>query len=147
MHFLQKAFPNPLLLHILSLGHTSTTPLYLVSPSKTALLTQLLLLSYIVLCWAQSLSHVQLFVTSWTAAHQAPLSVGFSRQEYQSGLPCPPPGDPPNPRIEPRSPALQADSLPAELLLISKYLIFYLKDQQNLVCCLFFLWLKSYCVF
>ena len=39
---------------------------------------------------------------------------GFSRQEYWSGLPCPPPGDLPNPRTEPRSPALQADSLPAE---------------------------------
>ena len=40
---------------------------------------------------------------------------GFSRQEYWSGLPCPPPGDIPNPRIEPRSPTLQVDSLPAEL--------------------------------
>ena len=39
---------------------------------------------------------------------------GFSRQEYWNGLPCPPPGDLPNPGIEPRSPALQADSLPAE---------------------------------
>ena len=50
----------------------------------------------------------------WTVAFQAPLSMGFSRQEYWSGLPCPPPGDLPNPGIEPRSPALQADSLPAE---------------------------------
>ena len=40
---------------------------------------------------------------------------GFSRQEYCSGLPCPPPGDLPNPGTEPRSPALQVDSLPAEL--------------------------------
>ena len=58
------------------------------------------------------LSHVKLFVTPWTAAHQAPLSMGFSRQEYWSGLPCPPPGDLPNPGIEPASPAssaLQAD--------------------------------------
>ena len=38
-------------------------------------------------------SHVQLFATPWTAAHQVPLSMGFSRQEYWSGLPCPPPGD------------------------------------------------------
>ena len=45
---------------------------------------------------------------------QAPLSMGFSRQEYCSGLLCPPPGDLPNPGIEPRSPALQADSLPSE---------------------------------
>ena len=52
--------------------------------------------------------------TPWTIAHQAPLSMGFSRQEYWSGLPCPPPGDLPHPGIEPRSPALQADSLTAE---------------------------------
>ena len=46
-------------------------------------------------------------------AHQAPLSVGFSRQEYGSGLPFPPPGDLPNPEAEPRSPSQQADSLPS----------------------------------
>ena len=97
------------------------------------------------------LSPVRLFATPWTAARQAPLSLGFSRQEYWSGLLCPPPGDLPNPGIEPSqmdsslseppgkskntgvgslsllqgnlpdpgielgSPALQADSLPAEL--------------------------------
>ena len=48
-------------------------------------------------------SCVQLFVTLWTIAHQAPLSVGFSRQEYWNGLPCPPPRDLPNPGIEPTS--------------------------------------------
>ena len=42
-------------------------------------------------------------MTAWTVAHQAPLSIGFSRQEYRSGLPCPPPGDLPNPGIEPKS--------------------------------------------
>ena len=63
---------------------------------------------------AQSLSRVQLFATSWSIAHQAPLSVGFSRQEYWSGLPFPSPGDLPNPGIEPRSPALQADALTSE---------------------------------
>ena len=47
----------------------------------------------------------------WTVAHQAPLSMGFSRQEYWSGLPCPSPDDLPNPGIEPGSPALQADLL------------------------------------
>ena len=57
---------------------------------------------------------VWLFAALWTAAHQAPLSVGFSRQKCWSRLPCPPPGDLPNPGIEPRFPALQADSLPAE---------------------------------
>ena len=54
---------------------------------------------------AKSLSRVQLFVTFWTVAHQAPLYMGFSRREYRSGLPCPPPGDLPNPGIEPASPA------------------------------------------
>ena len=49
------------------------------------------------------LSHVQLFVASWTAAHQAPPFIGFSRQEYWSGLPCPPPGDLPNSGTEPTS--------------------------------------------
>ena len=53
--------------------------------------------------------------TSWTVACQAPLSMRFSRQEYWSGLPFPSPGDLPDPRIEPWSPALQADSLPSEL--------------------------------
>ena len=52
------------------------------------------------------LSHVQLFATPWTVACQAPLSMGFSRQEYWSGLPFPPPGDLPNPGIKPTSPAL-----------------------------------------
>ena len=50
----------------------------------------------------------------WTVAHQAPLSMGFSRQEYWSGLPFPSPGDLPNPGIEPRSPTLQADALTSE---------------------------------
>ena len=49
------------------------------------------------------LSHVRLFATSWTVAHQAPLSMGFSRQEYWSGLPSPPPGDLPDPGTEPPS--------------------------------------------
>ena len=48
-------------------------------------------------------SRVQLFVTPWTVAHQAPLSMGFPRQEYWSGLPCPPPGDLPNLGTEPAS--------------------------------------------
>ena len=52
---------------------------------------------------AQLLSPVQLFVTLWTVAHQAPLNMGFSRQEYWSQLPCPPPGNLPDPGIEPVS--------------------------------------------
>ena len=51
-------------------------------------------------CVLSSLSHVQLCVTVWTVAHQAQPSMGFSRQEYWSGLQCPPPGDLPNPGIE-----------------------------------------------
>ena len=53
--------------------------------------------------------------TSWTVACQAPLSVGFSRQEFWSGLPFPSPTDLPDPGIEPESSELQADSLPTEL--------------------------------
>ena len=66
------------------------------------------------------LSSVQLFGTPWTVAYQAPPSMGFSRQEYWSGLPFPSPGDLPNPGIEPKSeiepgsPALQADALTSE---------------------------------
>ena len=60
------------------------------------------------------LSHVRLFVTLWTVAYQAPLSMEFSRQESWSGLPFPSPGDLPNPGIKPGSPTLQADTLPAE---------------------------------
>ena len=62
---------------------------------------------------AYSLSHGRLFATLWTVAHQAPLSMGFSRQEYRAGKPFPSsPGDFPDPGIGPASPALQADSLP-----------------------------------
>ena len=58
--------------------------------------------------------HVRLFVTPWTVAHQAPLSTGYSWQEYWSGLPFPSPGDLPDPGIDPvfpEAPALQADFL------------------------------------
>ena len=62
----------------------------------------------------KSLSHVRLFATLWTVARQAPLSMGFSRQEYWSGLLFPSPGDLPNPEIEPGSPSLEADALTSE---------------------------------
>ena len=65
---------------------------------------------------AEFLSHVQLFAIPRTVAPQAPLSMECPRQEYWSGLLCLPPGDLPNPRIKPRSPTLQADSLPTEPL-------------------------------
>ena len=61
------------------------------------------------------LSRVRLFATPWNVAYQAPLSMGFSRQEYCSGLLFPSPGDLPDSGIEPGSPALQADALPSEL--------------------------------
>ena len=60
------------------------------------------------------LSRVRLFATPWTVAYQAPLSMGFSRQEYWSGLPFPSPGDIPDPGIEPGSPALKAEALTCE---------------------------------
>ena len=60
-------------------------------------------------------SRVQFFVTQWTTALQAPLSMGFFRQEYWSGLPHPSPGDCPHPGIKPVSPALQVDSLQLSL--------------------------------
>ena len=62
----------------------------------------------------KSLSFVQLFAIPWTVAYQASPSIGFSRQEYCSGLPFPSPGDLPNPGIEPGSPALEADALTSE---------------------------------
>ena len=62
----------------------------------------------------KSLSHIRLFATPWTVAYQPSPSMGFSRQEYWSGLPFPSPGDLPDPGIEPRSPALRADALPSE---------------------------------
>ena len=62
----------------------------------------------------KSLSRVRLFGTPWTVAYQAPLSIEFSRQQYQSGLPFPSLGDLPDPGIKPTSPALQADTLPSE---------------------------------
>ena len=64
------------------------------------------------MCMLSHFSCVWLFATLWTVAHQAPPSMGFSKQEYWSGLLCPPPGDLPDPGIEPSSPTLQADSLP-----------------------------------
>ena len=65
-------------------------------------------------CVLSCFSRVQLFVSLWTVVNQAPLSMGFSRQEYWSGLPFPPSGNLSDPGIKPGSPALQADSLPFE---------------------------------
>ena len=65
-------------------------------------------------CVCAMLGHVRLSVTPGTVARQAPLSMGFPRQEYWSGLPFPSPRILPDLRMEPESPALQADSLPSE---------------------------------
>ena len=70
---------------------------------------------YIVMCISVTQSCLTLCDLLDYIAHQAPLSMGFSRKEYWSGFPFPSPGDLPEPQIEPRSIALQADSLPTEL--------------------------------
>ena len=71
-------------------------------------------------------------MTLWVVAHQALLSMGLSRQEYWSGLSFPPPDDLPNPGIEPRSPALQVDSLSSKYLYSKYYLKVTAKAYQHL---------------
>ena len=71
--------------------------------------------NFVHVCMLSCFSHVQFFATLWTVAHQVPLSLGFSRQAYWSGLPFSPPGDLPGPGIEPvslDSPTLVGGSLP-----------------------------------
>ena len=70
--------------------------------------------------------------TPWTVAHQAPVSMEFSRQEYWSGLPSSSPGDLPDPGIKPGSPALQADSLPFEPRLHHRVCLFNVSTIQQL---------------
>ena len=105
----------PLIFLLLCLLANSFVPLSTAEISYTLQGTRNLpglfcfLLRHVSACVLSHFSRVQLFVTLWTIAHQAPLSMGFSRQEYWSGLPCPPPGDLPDPGIEPvslMSPAL-----------------------------------------
>ena len=76
------------------------------------------LLPWLLLLLLSRFSHVWFSATLWIAGHQAPLSMGFSRQVYWSGLPLPSPGDLPDPGIKPGSPALQEDSLPTEFFLL-----------------------------
>ena len=87
------------------------------------------IISILVKVKVKSLSHVRLFATPWVVTYQAPWSMGFSRQEYWSGLPFPSPGDLPNPGIEPGSPALQTDALPSKPLGKPH---FYFKQKLNL---------------
>ena len=77
------------------------------------------MISEVCSCLLSLFSRVQLFAILWTVARQAPLSMGFSRQDYWSGLPCPPPGDPPDPGIKPASPA--APALQVYSLLLSRW--------------------------
>ena len=79
--------------------------------SKASILWQ----SSLSLWKVKSLSHVRLFATSWTVAHQAPPSMGFSRQEYWSGLPFPSPGESSRPRDGTQVSRMQADALTSEL--------------------------------
>ena len=79
-------------------------------------------------------SRVQLFVTLWAVACQAPLSMEFSRQEYWSGLPCLPPGDLPNPEMEPTSPvspALAGGFFTTELPGKSHRILMLFENLQN----------------
>ena len=90
------------------------TQLSWVSPMYMLVTYLIFSFSSILKVKVKSLSRVRLFETPGTVAYQAPPSMGFSRQEYWSGLPFPSPGDLPYPGIEPRSPALQADALTSE---------------------------------
>ena len=84
---------------------------------------------------AQALSHVQLFETPWTVAYHAPLSVGFSRQKYSSGLPCLSLGHDPDPGSEPKpltSPALAGGFLP--LLLPGNPNLLFMRTYFNHIC-------------
>ena len=85
-------------------------------------------------CMCVCVSRVRLFVTPWTIACQGPLSMGFSRQEYWSRLPFPSPGNVPKPGIKPRSPALQADSLPIETPGKPKFIYSGTERERESVC-------------
>ena len=78
------------------------------------IIINILMYSLVLIFFFKSLSRLRLFATPWTVAHQAPPSMGFSRQEYWRGLPFPSPGHLPHPGIKPRSPVLEADALTSE---------------------------------
>ena len=120
----------PLLIHCVTLGGSfhlsdsvSASGRGSMSPDPIGLLWGLkeimhvcfsLCLVYGCVCVYESLSFVQLFCDPMDCSPPAPLCMGFSRQEYWSGLPCPSPGNLPDLEIKPMSPALQVDSLPSE---------------------------------
>ena len=110
---------NVLLLYLLSITYEcSQAPEFSWSEPLPCFLPSFLLTSLLGNIWKVKVLVAQSFPTltviPWTVAHQAPLSMEFSRREYWSGLTFPSPGDLPDPRIEPSSPALQANSLPSE---------------------------------
>ena len=93
------------------------------------------------------LSRLQLFTTTWTVACQAPLSMGFSRQEYWSGVPCHPPGDLPDPGIELVSPALTGGFLPLSHVASTALILFWAKNSIKFLltlylACLLLKWKK-----
>ena len=92
----------------------------------------------------KSLSRVRLFATPWTVAYQAPHSMGFSRQEYWSGLPFPSPGDFPDPGIEPGSPAFQADALASEPPRKPLACVVFIWILKFVAQCLLSVWEKSW---
>ena len=103
----------------------------------------------------KSLNRVRLLATPWTAAYQAPPSMGFSRQEYWSGVPLPSPrvpewlpfsspGDSPDPGMEPRSPALQADALPSDPQGKPKCINFSIMKQRQEIGFLIWQWLYTH---
>ena len=101
---------------------------------------------YVHVCMLSHFSCVWLFVTLWTVAHQASLSMGFSKQEYWSGLPCPPPGDLPDPGIEPvfhAASASQGDSL--LLSHLGSPYIFYMHIIMNYIYNIIFI-ISTYCL-
>ena len=80
---------------------------------------------------AKLLSHVQLCNPMDCSPPDSLCPWGFSRQEYWSGLPCPPPGELPNPGIKPRSSALQADSLPSEPISLNTLIVLVVKNTEE----------------
>ena len=115
---------------------------YILGPRMTEWDQSLLRCSHLRIPWLTILcvcvcvlfSRVWLFTTPWTVAYQAPLSMGFPRQEHWSELPCRPPGDLPDPGIKPRSPAFQADSLPSETPVKPEHLVLLCKQIVSDYC-------------
>ena len=116
LSFLSLSTSENSLMHVANLHLLLNTQLKCHSSGEVfmALTRQLATFFWCPIVKMKSLSRVRLFEIPWTVVYQASLSMGFSRQEYWSGLPFPSPEDLPVPGIKPRPPALQADALPSE---------------------------------